>query len=89
MLEKRLYRLLRRLLVATVAVMSLITASLAPSQAEVSEIRIAYQHSMAFLVVDVLLAKRMIEARAAAAGLDGVTVSAVRLPAARPPTKRC
>ncbi len=56
----------------------LAVSSTAPARAEVKELRIAYQHSMAFLVVDVLLAKRMIEARAAAAGLDPLTVSAVR-----------
>jgi NitT/TauT family transport system substrate-binding protein len=50
----------------------------APGFAEVSEMRIAYQHSMAFLVVDVLLAKHMIEARAKESGLGDIKVSAVR-----------
>jgi NitT/TauT family transport system substrate-binding protein len=50
----------------------------APSFAEVSEMRIAYQHSMAFLVVDVLLARHMIEARAKESGLGDIKVSAIR-----------
>jgi ABC-type nitrate/sulfonate/bicarbonate transport system substrate-binding protein len=50
----------------------------APGFAEVSEIRIAYQHSMAFLVVDVLLARHMIEIRAKDLGLGDIKVSAVR-----------
>ena len=55
-------------------------AVLQPSgvRAEVGEVRIAYQHSMSFLVVDVMIARKMIEARAAAAGLGPIAVSAVR-----------
>jgi NitT/TauT family transport system substrate-binding protein len=47
------------------------------AQAETAELRIAYQHSMAFLVVDVMLGKKLIEARAAA-GMNTLKVSAVR-----------
>ena len=49
-----------------------------PTFAEVKVLRIAHQHSMAFLVVDVMLAKHMIEARAKSAGLDELDVSAAR-----------
>jgi NitT/TauT family transport system substrate-binding protein len=48
------------------------------ARAETAELRIAYQHSMAFLVVDVMLGKKLIEARAAAAGLNALKVSTVR-----------
>ena len=46
--------------------------------AETEELRIAYQHSMAFLAVDVLLAKKFVETRAASAGLGDLKVSAIR-----------
>jgi NitT/TauT family transport system substrate-binding protein len=49
-----------------------------PTLAEVKVLRIAHQHSMAFLVVDVMLAKHMIEMRAKSAGLDDIHVSAAR-----------
>lgn len=49
-----------------------------PAHAETAELRFAYQHSMAFLVVDVLLAKKFVETRAAAAGVPGLKVSAIR-----------
>jgi hypothetical protein len=44
------------------------------ARAETAELRIAYQHSMAFLVVDVMLGKKLIEARAAAVGLNALKV---------------
>lgn len=69
---------LRRLIASIAASATLVFALVGQARAEVQEVRIAYQHSMAFLVVDVLLAKRMIQSRAAAAGLDGITVNAVR-----------
>lgn len=50
----------------------------ASPRAETKELRIAYQHSMAFLAVDVLLARKLIEGRAAAAGLGEVKVSTIR-----------
>lgn len=48
------------------------------ASAETHELRIAYQHSMAFLVVDVMIAKKLVEARAMAAGIGPLTVSTVR-----------
>lgn len=72
------HRSFRQIVSVVASACLLAIASAASVRAEVKELRIAYQHSMAFLVVDVLLAKRMIETRTAAAGLDPVTVSAVR-----------
>lgn len=50
----------------------------APAYAEASELRIAYQQSMAFLVVDVVVARKLVESRAEAAGLGSIKVSTVR-----------
>jgi NitT/TauT family transport system substrate-binding protein len=78
MLDAILRRPRRKVAASLMAGCFLAVISAAPVRAEVKELRMAYQQSMAFLVVDVLLAKRMIEGRAAAAGLDPLTVSAVR-----------
>jgi ABC-type nitrate/sulfonate/bicarbonate transport system substrate-binding protein len=68
----------RRLTTMLMAVAFSLPLLSAPGFAEVGEMRIAYQHSMAFLVVDVLLARHMIEARAKESGLGDIKVSAVR-----------
>lgn len=71
----------QRLLVLPIVGAALFILPLACSTAtfaEVKALRIAHQHSMAFLVVDVMLAKHMIEARAKSAGLDELSVSAAR-----------
>ena len=54
------------------------TQYVANALAETRELRFAYQHSMTFLVVDVMIAKKFVEARAAAAGFEPIKASAVR-----------
>ena len=59
-------------------VLSALVMTSGPAFAELRELRFAYQQSMAFLVVDVVVARKFVESRVAAAGLGEVKVSTVR-----------